>query len=99
MVDTDYRGNVCVTLYNHSVADLRINVHDRVAQLVLERIVPFTLRTIHDPSFTIHFADHSPFTIHSKDHLPFTSDGPTYMTDSIRSCYCDDISQVPVPDV
>ena len=38
VVDYDYRGNVGVILFNHSDADFQVNVGDRVAQLILERI-------------------------------------------------------------
>ncbi|GIL49476.1 hypothetical protein Vafri_5803, partial [Volvox africanus] len=38
VVDEDYRGNVGVLLFNHSDTDFQINVGDRIAQLVLEKI-------------------------------------------------------------
>ena len=38
VVDYDYRGNVGVILFNHSDTDFQVNVGDRVAQLILERI-------------------------------------------------------------
>jgi dUTP pyrophosphatase len=38
VIDADYRGQVKVLLFNHSDADFKIALHDRIAQLVLERI-------------------------------------------------------------
>lgn len=39
MIDSDYRGNVGVILYNHSDDDFIVNKGDRVAQLICEKIV------------------------------------------------------------
>lgn len=39
VVDADYRGEVKVVLFNHSQKDFAIKQGDRIAQLVLERIV------------------------------------------------------------
>ncbi|CAI5495669.1 unnamed protein product, partial [Closterium sp. Naga37s-1] len=39
VVDYDYRGNVGVILFNHSDNDFPVKVGDRVAQLILERIM------------------------------------------------------------
>lgn len=39
VVDADYRGEVKVVLFNHSQKDFEIKTGDRIAQLVLERIV------------------------------------------------------------
>lgn len=39
VIDRDYTGEVKIVLFNHSDKDLDINVGDRIAQLVLERIV------------------------------------------------------------
>jgi len=39
VVDEDYRGEVGVVLFNHSDADFAVAAGDRVAQLILERIV------------------------------------------------------------
>lgn len=38
VIDADYRGQVKVLLFNHSDVDFVIKEHDRIAQLVLERI-------------------------------------------------------------
>ncbi|KAI5961779.1 DUT1 [Candida margitis] len=39
VIDADYRGEVKVVLFNHSTKDFEIKKGDRIAQLVLERIV------------------------------------------------------------
>eukprot|EP00249_Psilotum_nudum_P030423 c43025_g1_i1 orf=305-913(-) len=39
VIDADYRGPVDVILFNHSDQDFVINAGDRVAQLILEKIV------------------------------------------------------------
>ncbi|AQZ13265.1 DUT1 (YBR252W) [Zygosaccharomyces parabailii] len=39
VVDRDYTGEVKVVLFNHSDRDFQVNQGDRVAQLILERIV------------------------------------------------------------
>ena len=38
VIDSDYRGDVGVVLFNHGDSDLKITTGDRVAQLVLEKI-------------------------------------------------------------
>lgn len=37
VVDCDYRGGVGVVLVNHSDRDIRIDIGDRIAQLVIQR--------------------------------------------------------------
>lgn len=39
VVDRDYTGEVKVILFNHSQKDFAIKKGDRIAQLILERIV------------------------------------------------------------
>lgn len=39
VVDADYRGEIKVILFNHSNKDLEIQQGDRIAQLVLEKIL------------------------------------------------------------
>ena len=39
VIDADYRGNVGVILFNHAEEDFEVKVGDRVAQLILERIM------------------------------------------------------------
>tara|TARA_A200000113_G_scaffold105237_1_gene94546 strand:+ start:323 stop:751 length:429 start_codon:yes stop_codon:yes gene_type:complete len=38
VIDADYRGPIGVVMFNHSEEDLKIEVEDRVAQLVIEQI-------------------------------------------------------------
>jgi dUTP pyrophosphatase len=38
VIDEDYRGEVCVILFNHSDENFLINIGDRIAQLILEKI-------------------------------------------------------------
>ncbi|KAK6915545.1 dUTPase-like, partial [Dillenia turbinata] len=39
VIDADYRGPVGVILFNHSDSDFEVKVGDRIAQLILEKIV------------------------------------------------------------
>ena len=39
VIDADYRGPVGVILFNHSDQDFAVKAGDRIAQLILERIV------------------------------------------------------------
>jgi len=39
VIDADYRGNVGVVMFNHADQDFHVKTGDRIAQLVLERIV------------------------------------------------------------
>jgi dUTP pyrophosphatase len=39
VIDADYRGNVGVVLFNHSDNEFVITAGDRVAQLVIEKII------------------------------------------------------------
>lgn len=38
VVDSDFRGILQVILFNHSDSDFKINIGDRIAQLIFERI-------------------------------------------------------------
>ena len=38
VVDSDYRGEIKVVLFNHSAEDFAVQAGDRIAQLILERI-------------------------------------------------------------
>lgn len=39
MIDYDYRGEIGLILFNHSDTDFKVTAGDRMAQLILERIV------------------------------------------------------------
>jgi len=46
VIDADYRGEVKVVLFNHSDKDFKIEKGDRIAQLVLEKIVNAEIQEI-----------------------------------------------------
>lgn len=46
VIDADYRGEVKVVLFNHSDKDFKIEKGDRIAQLVLEKIVSADIQEI-----------------------------------------------------
>ncbi len=52
VIDSDYRGVVKVLLFNHGDDDFVVNVGDRIAQMIMERIVrpDFHLVNSHEES-------------------------------------------------
>lgn len=48
VVDADYRGEVKIVLFNHSDKDFEVKQGDRIAQLVLEKIVNADIVEIED---------------------------------------------------
>lgn len=48
VIDEDYRGNVMVLLFNHSDTDFAINQHDRIAQLLIEKITTPPVQEVED---------------------------------------------------
>ena len=52
VIDADYRGEVGVVLFNLSDTDFNVSVGDRVAQLVLERIVVPDVQVVQELSDT-----------------------------------------------
>lgn len=52
VIDADYRGEVKVVLFNHSTKDFEIKAGDRIAQLVLERIVNADIEEISEDQLT-----------------------------------------------
>lgn len=46
VVDADYRGEIKVVLFNHKPVDFEIKKGDRIAQLVLEKIVNAEIQEI-----------------------------------------------------
>ncbi len=54
VIDRDYRGNVGVVLFNMSKTDYSIKIGDRIAQLVLEKILTPSVRTVEVIILTIH---------------------------------------------
>lgn len=53
MVDSDYRGPLNVILFNFSDEDFTINAGDRVAQLILERIMTPDVVEVEELSATV----------------------------------------------
>lgn len=46
VVDSDYRGEVCVLLFNFGEQDFHVNAGNRIAQLILEKIaIPEVVET------------------------------------------------------
>ena len=56
VVDLDYRGAIKVVLFNHCVQDFAIQVGDRIAQLILERIETTQVKKIPTLDDTNHSA-------------------------------------------
>lgn len=48
VIDKDYKGNICVLLFNHSTSDFEVKRGDRIAQLICEVIVYPELVEIRD---------------------------------------------------
>ncbi len=46
VIDIDYRGPLCVVLFNHSVVPFHICQGDRIAQLICEKIVYPTIKEV-----------------------------------------------------
>ncbi|MED6204432.1 hypothetical protein PIB30_117365 [Stylosanthes scabra] len=53
VIDADYRGPVGVILFNHSDSDFEVKVGDRVAQLILEKIVTPDVVEVEDLDSTV----------------------------------------------
>ncbi|CAL5225468.1 g8289 [Coccomyxa viridis] len=53
VVDEDYRGEVGVVLFNHSDVDFQVKKGDRIAQLILERIMTPEVEEVDDLDATV----------------------------------------------
>ncbi|KAJ1420085.1 dUTPase-like [Sesbania bispinosa] len=53
MVVADYRGLVGVILFNHSDMDFEVKVGDRIAQLIIQKIVTPDVAEVEDLDSTI----------------------------------------------
>ncbi|KAK1553563.1 hypothetical protein Q3G72_000452 [Acer saccharum] len=53
VIDADYRGPVGVILFNHSDVDFEIKVGDRIAQLIIEKIVTPDVLEVEDLDSTV----------------------------------------------
>ena len=52
-IDSDYRGEIKVILFNHGDKDFLINNKDRIAQMILTPVIKMTLEEIKDLPETI----------------------------------------------
>jgi len=57
VIDSDYRGEIGVVLFNHSDSDLVIQLHDRIAQLVVEKLCMGSLVEVLELDDTLRGAD------------------------------------------
>ncbi|XP_076926150.1 deoxyuridine 5'-triphosphate nucleotidohydrolase-like [Bidens hawaiensis] len=53
VVDADYRGPVGVILFNHSDTDFEVKVGDRIAQLIVEKIITPEVVEVDDLDATV----------------------------------------------
>mmetsp|Transcript_13926 Transcript_13926/g.23687 ORF Transcript_13926/g.23687 Transcript_13926/m.23687 type:complete len:181 (-) Transcript_13926:125-667(-) len=53
VIDSDYRGEVKVLLFNFGDSDFKVSVHDRVAQLIIEKYTMTEICEIDDLSSTV----------------------------------------------
>lgn len=53
VIDADYRGPVGVILFNHSDVDFEVKVGDRIAQMILEKIVTPDVAEVQDLDSTL----------------------------------------------
>jgi dUTP pyrophosphatase len=53
VIDADYRGNVGVVLFNHADTDFSVSAGDRVAQLILEKIITPDVVEVDDLDATV----------------------------------------------
>jgi len=52
-IDSDYRGEIKIIIYNHGSADFIINNGDRIAQMVLSPVIKMELKEVKDLPETI----------------------------------------------
>ncbi|MCL7031396.1 hypothetical protein MKW94_029975 [Papaver nudicaule] len=53
VIDADYRGPVGVILFNHSDVDFHVKMGDRVAQLIIEKIITPEVEEVEDLDSTV----------------------------------------------
>lgn len=46
VVDADYRGNISVILFNHSANSYQVSIGDRVAQLIITKIITPNIQVV-----------------------------------------------------
>jgi dUTP pyrophosphatase len=52
-IDSDYRGEIKVILYNHGDIDFLINNNDRIAQMILSTVIKMNLEETEDLPETV----------------------------------------------
>ena len=52
-IDSDYRGEIKIIIYNHGDADFNINNGDRIAQMILSPVIKMELEETNDLPNTI----------------------------------------------
>lgn len=53
VIDADYRGPVGVILFNHSDVDFEVKAGDRIAQMILEKIITPEVMEVKDLDSTL----------------------------------------------
>ncbi|XP_021725562.1 deoxyuridine 5'-triphosphate nucleotidohydrolase [Chenopodium quinoa] len=53
VIDADYRGPVGVILFNHSDVDFEVKIGDRIAQLIIEKIITPDVFEVEDLDSTV----------------------------------------------
>lgn len=53
VIDADYRGPVGVILFNHSDVDFEVKIGDRIAQLIIEKIIVPDVEEVDDLDSTV----------------------------------------------
>jgi dUTP pyrophosphatase len=53
VIDADYRGPVGVILFNHSDVDFEVKAGDRIAQLIIEKIMTPNVMAVEDLDSTV----------------------------------------------
>ncbi|XP_055814953.1 deoxyuridine 5'-triphosphate nucleotidohydrolase-like [Solanum dulcamara] len=53
VIDADYRGPVGVILFNHSDVDFKVKIGDRIAQLIIEKIIVPEVEEVDDLDSTV----------------------------------------------
>ncbi len=78
VIDSDYRGNVGVILFNHGGDDFQVKRGDRIAQLILERIFTPDVVEVEDLDATVRGAGGFGSTgVSDKADLQATANGET----------------------
>ena len=53
VIDSDYRGEIGIVLFNHSESDLLVEQHSRVAQLIIEKLGVFQMVEVGELDCTV----------------------------------------------